>query len=127
MRRLIALSIVAVALVLAAAALAANPKKGGSYAGTTMGHGLDKRLTLKVAKNGKTAIANLYCSGKHVSVMKGVKVSKGKFTGLKGKPSFPIWKLSGSFSSTTTAKAVAKLSAICDGGRIPFTLTLASG
>jgi hypothetical protein len=124
MRRLIALLTIALMLAITAVALAVNPKKGGTYTGTKPGV-VEKKLSLKVASNGKTAIANLYCAGKHVSTMKGVAIAKGKFTGLKGKPSFPIWKLSGKFTSSTTAKATAKLTAICDGGRAVITLTLA--
>jgi hypothetical protein len=56
----------AVLLLLAAAALAAGPKKGATYAGTTV-HGMDS-ITLKVSKNGKTVTVNapfapLYCQG----------------------------------------------------------------
>jgi hypothetical protein len=127
MRRLIALCTIAAMLAITAVAFAVNPKKGGTYTGTKTGGAIEKRLSLKVASNGKTAIANLYCAGKHVSTMKGVAIAKGKFTGLKGKPSFPIWKLSGKFTSSTTAKATAKLTAICDGGRAIITLTLATG
>ena len=99
-------------------------REGLGLTGTKAGV-IEKKLSLKVASNGKTAIANLYCAGKHVSTMKGVAIAKGKFTGLKGKASFPIWKLSGKFTSSTTAKATAKLTAICDGGRAVITLTLA--
>jgi hypothetical protein len=125
MRRLIALCTIALVLLITAVAFAVNPKKGGTYTGTKPDGAIEKKLSLKVASNGKTAIANLYCAGKHVSTMKGVAIAKGKFTGLKGKPSFPIWKLSGKFTSSTTAKATAKLTAICDGGRAVITLTLA--
>ena len=125
MRRRIALCTIALALLLAGIALAANPTKGGTYTGTKAGV-IEKKLSLKVAKNGKTAIANLYCAGKHVSVMKGVVIAKGKFTGRKTLGSSLIWKLKGSFSSSTAAKATATLSAICDGGRAILNLTLAT-
>jgi hypothetical protein len=124
MRRLIALCTIVLALLITAVALAVNPTKGGTYTGIKPGV-IEKKLSLKVASNGKTAIANLYCSGKHVSTMKGVVIAKGQFTGLKGKASFPIWKLSGKFTSKTAAKATAKLTAICDGGRAIINLTLA--
>jgi hypothetical protein len=127
MRRLIALCTLALVLLITAVAFAVNPTKGGTYTGTKSSGAIEKKLSLKVASNGKTAIANLYCAGKHVSTMKGVVITKGKFTGLKGKASFPIWKLSGSFTSKTSAKATAKLTAICDGGRAIMTLTLATG
>jgi hypothetical protein len=123
MRALIALSSLAVLLLVAAVAFAANPKKGGTYSGTKPGI-VAKRITLKVAKNGKTATANLYCAGKHVSVMKGVAISKGSFSGHKSTGSLLIWKLKGKFTTSSSAKAKATLHAICDGGNVSLTLTL---
>jgi hypothetical protein len=125
MRGLAALLSVVVVLTVAAVAFAANPKKGGIYSGTKAGV-IEKRITLKVSKNGKAGTANLYCSGQHVSVMKGVVISKGKFSGRKMTGSVLVWKIKGSFSSSTEAKAKANLKAICDGGNVSVTMTLQS-
>jgi hypothetical protein len=125
MRGLVALFSIVVIVSTTAVALAANPKKRGLYSGTNASSSVTKRITLKVSKNGKSAIANLYCASQHVSVMKGVKIAKGHFSGKKTNGSLLVWKIKGSFSSRTTAHATATLKAICDGGRVPVTLTLA--
>ena len=124
MRALVTLLSIGVILSVAAVALAAAPKKRGLYSGTNATSSVTKRLTLKVSKNGKRAVANLYCSSQHVSVMRGVKIAKGHFSGRKTNGSLLVWKIKGSFSSRTTAHATATLKAICDGGRVPVTLTL---
>ena len=123
MRGLAALLSVVAILTVAAVAFAANPKKGGTYSGTKAGV-IEKRITLTVAKNGKSGTANLYCSGQHVSVMKKVAISKGKFSGRKTTGSVLVWKIKGSFTSATEAKAKANLKAICDGGNVSVTMTL---
>ena len=123
MRGLAALLSIATLLAVTAVALAANPKKGGTYSGTKAGV-IEKRITLTVAKNGKTATANLYCSGQHVSVMKKVAISKGSFSGRKNMGSVLVWKIKGKFTSSTQATAKANLKAICDGGNVSVTMTL---
>jgi hypothetical protein len=124
-RLIVAVCSIALVLALAAVALAVNPKKGATYSGSKTG-AVEHKISLKVASNGKSAIVNLYCSGHHVSVMKNVVIAKGKFAGRKTLGSTLVWKIKGSFTSSTTAKATATLSSICDGGRAILTLTRAT-
>jgi hypothetical protein len=124
MRRLAVLLSIAAVLLASAVALAANPKKGGLYSGLKQGGSVSKRITLKVAKNGKSAKANLFCAGTLSSTMKNIAISKGKFSGVKKNGSVVIWRLKGKFTSKTTASARAALTAVCDGGIVKLTLTL---
>ena len=121
--RLVALSLlVGVFLASAAVALAANPKRGGTYQGTKPGV-VAKQLVLRVSKSGKSAYASLRCAGTLASTMN-VPIHKGSFSGAKKTGSIVIWTLSGHFTSKTTASAHAFLHAVCDGGNVNLTLTL---
>lgn len=124
MRGLAALCSIGAILLVTAVALAANPKKGGVYSGIQKGGAVSHRVTLKVAKNGKTASANLFCAGTLSSTMKKIAISKGKFSGIKKNGSVVIWRLKGKFTSKTTASARLTLTAVCDGGIHRIALTL---
>jgi hypothetical protein len=124
MRRF-AISVLAASVLSGAAvALAASPKKGGVYDGIKPGL-VKKEIVLRVSKDGKSAFASLRCADTLSSTISNVSIHKGSFSGTKRTGSLVIWTLSGRFTSKTQATAHAFLHAVCDGGSVNLTLTLA--
>jgi hypothetical protein len=126
-KRLFVLCIAAVAaLAVAASALAAHPTKGGAYVGVlTPSAGLEKRVVLKVSKDGKTAGARLQCASTRIGSFQRFKISRtGRFTAYRKTGSFVTARLRGRFSSKTTAHANLYLPAACDGVGGRMTLLL---
>jgi len=104
------------AMVLAGAALAAAPMKGGLYSGTLTGRGLTKKITMKVSANGKTAKATLYCEGTLYAHLKSFPIKKGgKFDASKKTGSIVVFRLRGRFVSTKSAAVGLIPHAACDG------------
>jgi hypothetical protein len=118
---------VSVALVLAGAALAAAPMKGGLYSGTLTGRGLEKKITLKVAPNGKTATAALYCAKSLYTRLKRFPIKKGgTFDTSKRAGSILVVRLRGRFVSRKSAAVGLIPRAACDGVGGSFRLYLAN-
>ncbi|MGH3131443.1 MAG: hypothetical protein ACRDNX_11540 [Gaiellaceae bacterium] len=64
--------------------MAAPPTKGGIYVGTLAPTiGTEKRLSLNVAKTGKTAVAVLKCSNVRVGLIRNVSITGSKFKGAR--------------------------------------------
>jgi len=124
MRRFALLLSICLVLAVTAAALAANPKRGGFYTGTKAGT-VSKKLTLKVSQDRKRAVANLYCADQHTGKIKNVEISKGSFSGKQKVGSTLVWSVKGSFSSASKASAKVNLNSVCDGVGFKVTLTLA--
>lgn len=104
----------------------ARPTKGGAYVGTlTPSTGLEKRIVLKVSKDGKTGGARLECAGTRIGSFRRFTISpRGRFTAKRQTGSLLTARLRGRFTSKTTAKANLYLPAVCDGvgGRITLEL-----
>lgn len=115
-----------VALVLAGVALAAAPTKNGLYIGKLTGRGLEKRIELHVAKNGKTATAGLWCANTPASKLKAFPITKGRFNASKKVGSVTVWRLHGKFVSGTSIAVGLLLPSVCDGVGGSFRLTLSS-
>jgi hypothetical protein len=114
------------AMVLAGSALAAAPTKGGIYSGTLTGRGLDKKITMKIAPNGKTATASLYCEGSLYTRLKPFPIKKGgKFDTSKRVGSTLVVRLRGRFVSSSSAAVGLIPRAACDGLGGSFRLYLA--
>lgn len=114
-------------LVVVSVALAASPQKGGTYVGTRDGGttSLSKKVSLKVASNGKSATALLYCgSGRAPQGAPRFAITKGHFRAVRKTGSITLWTLTGDFVSKT--QAVVKLNAVtaCDGKGGKITLNL---
>jgi hypothetical protein len=117
---------VVAAMVLAGAALAAAPTKGGIYSGTLTGRGLEKKITMKVAANGKTATASLYCAKTLYARLKAFPIKKGgKFDASKRVGSVLVFRLRGRFVSSQSAAVGLIPRAACDGVGGSFRLYLA--
>lgn len=123
MRRHLALVLTAL-MALTATALAANPKKGGTYTGKTSGGVQLRRIVLVVSKDGKSAVAKLACSQQHAGTIRKLAIHKGMFSGKQTTGSVVEWTISGSFTSSTTAKVKIYLHTLCSGGVTHLTLTL---
>ena len=114
------------AMALASVALAAAPTKGGLYSGTLTGRGLEKKITMKVAPNGKTATASLYCAKTLMGRLKPFPIKKGgKFDTAKRTGSVMVFRLRGRFVSGRSAAVGLIPRAICDGVGGSFRLYLA--
>ncbi len=94
--------------------LAAPPTKGGLYVGK-LKVGLEKRLSLNIAKDGKTAVAVLTCSNVRTGMIRNVAITGSKFTGAMRTGSLTVWSITGTFPSETKAVAKLSLNAVCDG------------
>src|SRR3954447_7263332 len=101
-RTLIAISFLALAIA-AAPALAAAPKKGGSYVGELpeTAARLEKRIVLKVSPSGDTGRARLACGDTRVGLSSKSDIVKGKFTAKRQTGSLLVWRLKGKFTSRT--------------------------
>jgi hypothetical protein len=116
----------AAAMALAGAALAATPMKGGLYSGTLTGRGLEKKITMKVAGNGKTATASLYCAKTLMARLKPFPIKAGgRFDASKRTGSVLVFRLRGRFVSGQSAAVGLIPRAICDGVGGSFRLYLA--
>src|SRR3954469_15085307 len=113
---LLVLSLLALAIA-AEPAFAVGPKKGGAYVGELpeTAARLEKRLVLKVSASGTTGRARLACGDTRVGLSSKFEISKGKFTAKRSEGSLLVWRLSGKFTSKSTAKAKLYLPAACDG------------
>ena len=113
----------------AATALAASPKKGRSYVGELpeTAARLEKRLVLKVSASGTTGRARLACGDTRVGLSSKFEISKGKFVAKRQTGSLLVWRLTGKFTSKSTAKAKLYLPAACDGKGGKVTLELDEG
>ncbi len=114
-------------LVVASVALAASPTKGGTYVGTREGGtaAVSKKVSLKVASNGRTATALLYCgSSRAAQGAPKFAITKGHFRAVRKTGTITLWTLTGDFVSKT--QAVVKLNAVtaCDGKGGKITLDL---
>ena len=105
---------------------ASSPTKGASYVGEVSANATrtDKRVVLKVSKDGKTARARLACTDTRASLSPKFPISKGKFDGRKSTGSLLLWRLKGTFTSKTKIKGKLYLPAICDGRGGKITLLL---
>lgn len=126
MRFRTALAAVAVALVAVGVALSATPVKRGIYSGTLTGRGLEKRIILKVAPNGKSARASLYCAKTLWARLKPFPIKKGRFDAVKKTGNFPIFRLRGRFVTKKSAAVGLIMRAACDGVGGSFRLYLSS-
>jgi hypothetical protein len=114
------------ALTLTGVAFAAAPVKGGLYTGTLTGRGSDKKVTLKVAGNGKTATAALYCSKSLYARLKAFPISRtGAFDASKRVGDVLVFRLRGRFVSAKSAAVGLIPHAACDGLGGSFRLYLA--
>jgi hypothetical protein len=96
--------------------VAAPPTRGGLYVGKlSTALGTEKRLSLNIAKDGKTAVAVLTCSNVRTGVIRNVAITGSKFKGAMRTGSLTVWSLTGSFPSATKAVAKLSLNAVCDG------------
>ena len=114
------------ALGITGAALAAAPMKNGLYIGKLTGRGLEKRVELRVAKNGKTATAGLWCANTPSAKMKAFPIKKGRFNVSKRVGSVTVWRLHGKFVTSKSIAVGMLLPAVCDGVGGSFRLYLSS-
>lgn len=113
------------ALLVPVAALSATPEKGRTYVGTRGGGStsVTKKVSLKVAADGHTATALLYCgSARQPSAMPRFAIRDGRFKAAKKQGSITLWTLSGTFTSKTKAVATLHPVTTCDGKGGPITL-----
>jgi hypothetical protein len=126
-RRTAPLALVA-SLSVAAVALAASPTKGGKYVGTRDGGttSISKTISLKVAPNGKSASAVLYCgSGRAPGGAPRFAISKkGYFRAVRKTGTITLWTLKGRFVSKTQAVTTLHAVTTCDGKGGTITLDL---
>ena len=121
MRRFIVTSVVAVlsTVVLAAAAPAASPTKGGVYQGelfATSAVALPKKVRLVVTKTGTSARVIWWCgSGRAPSTLRIQIAADGMFKGTSNVGTLTVWAVKGKFVSATKARMALQLKAICDG------------
>jgi hypothetical protein len=110
------LASVFVGLAVPFGSMAAPPTKGGLYVGKlTTALGTEKRLSLNIANDGKTAVAVLSCSNVRVGLIRDVAITGSKFKGAKRVGSLTVWSITGTFASSTKAIAKLSLNAVCDG------------
>ncbi len=104
-------------LALPAAALAASPTRGGRYDGVTSGTAqVTKRLVVKVAPNGATATAQLYCgTGRGPTGVPRFKITHGRFTAARHQGTILIFSLKGRFTTRTSATVLLHSGVFCDG------------
>ena len=117
----------ALALSLPASALAAHPKKGGSYVGTLSEKAgrSSKRVVVRVSGSGKSASLRLECSSTRAGAIKRFKIaSSGRFNAKKKTGSTLVFRLRGRFVSKSKAKAKLYLPSVCDGKGGRMTLQL---
>jgi hypothetical protein len=114
------------ALVVVGTTLAAAPAKSGLYSGTLTGRGLEKKITLKVAPNGKTARASLYCANTLYGRLKSFPIRRGRFDAVKKTGSVTIFRLRGRFVTKRSAAVGLIMRAACDGVGGSFRLYLSS-
>lgn len=107
------------AAVLAGAALAALPKKGGVYEGTlhaTSTAALQKKVRLVVAKSGTSARVIWWCgTGRAPSTLRVPITPAGTFKGSSNVGTLTVWKIAGRFVSPSKARVALQLKATCDG------------
>jgi hypothetical protein len=107
------------AAVLATAALAAAPTKGGVYQGTlfeTSSVALQKKVRLVVAKTGTSARVIWSCGvGRSPSTLRVQIAADGTFEGTSNVGSLTVWAIKGRFVSASKARAALQLKATCDG------------
>ncbi len=116
------LAVLAVALcatLLAGAALAAQPTKGGVYEGSlyaTSSAALPKKVRLVVASTGKSLRVIWSCgTGRAPSTLRMPIAADGTFKGSSNVGTVTVWKIAGRFVSQGTARAALTLKTICDG------------
>lgn len=105
-----------VGLAVPLGSVASPPTKGGVYVGKPVtATSTEKRLSLNVAKTGKTAVAVLSCSNVRVGLIRNVTITGSKFKGAKRTGSLTVFSITGHFASPTKAIAKLSLNAACDG------------
>ena len=118
------------AAVLAAAASAAAPTKGGVYQGelfATSGVALPKKVRLVVTKTGTSARVIWWCgSGRAPSTLRIQIAPDGTFKGTSNVGTLTVWAVKGKFVSATKARMALQLKAICDGKGGTVSLALQS-
>jgi hypothetical protein len=116
------------ALALAPLAAPALPRKGVVYAGTLYADGLaaiTKKVELR-ASTAKRVRAKVWCgTGRPLNTIQMKVQPNGRFRGHSNVGSLTVWSITGRFVSPTTAKAVLRLNATCDGKGGPLTLKTA--
>jgi hypothetical protein len=115
--------LVTVLVFAAAAALGANPTKGGTYEGQDS---KEVKLVVKVSSNGKAGKVDLFCSSTHISAIKSFPIKRGAFYAIRNQGSIKLFSVKGRFTSAKTATVTASLKAECAGGDHHITLALAS-
>ena len=121
MIRFVQTGITACALVaiLASAALAAPPTKGGVYEGTLHASGvaaLTKQVRVKVAASGTTARVTWKCgTNRGSNLLQFPIAADGTFKASSTTGSLTVWSFAGTFVSKQLVRAVLRLNATCDG------------
>lgn len=117
MLTLVAAALLAGALVVSA--FAAAPKKGALYQGTLYASGtaaITKEVRLRVAPTGKSARVTWSCGvGRQPSTLQFAIAKNGTFKAYSNTGSLTVWSFVGRFVSSTSARAVLHLNAVCDG------------
>jgi hypothetical protein len=130
MRKILLISAVAVlaATVLAGAAPAASPKKGGVYQGTlTPSTALEKKVRLVVTKTGTSARVLWWCgTGRPPSTLRIQIAADGTFKGTSNVGTLTVWAIKGKFVSAAKARVALQLKATCDGRGGTLNLALQS-
>jgi hypothetical protein len=118
-RLVVSLVVVLGAAVLAAAAPAADPMKGGIYQGelfATSAVALPKKVRLVVAKSGTNARVLWWCgSGRSPSTLRVEIAADGTYKGTSNVGTLTVWAVKGKFVSATKARMALQLKSICDG------------
>lgn len=129
-KSLSALVTVVIAVVLAVAALAAPPTKGGVYEGTlfeTSTTALKKNVRLVVTRTGTSARVIWWCgSGRAPSTLRIQIAADGTFKGTSNVGTLTVWAVKGKFVSATKARMALQLKATCDGKGGTLNLALQS-
>jgi hypothetical protein len=116
------------ALVVAATAPAALPKKGATYEGTIKSSPFPMKVNIGVSKTGtKLQHFTYFCgTGRAPTVVFGIPVdAKGYFAYTKKTGSVTVWKMAGHFVSST--KAFISLNSVsCGGSKGSATISLKS-
>ena len=121
MRTFLVIGVVAAlsTVLLAAAAPAAPPTKGGVYQGelfATSAVALPKKVRLVVTRTGTSARVIWWCgTGRAPSTLRIQIAADGTFKGKSNVGSLTVWAIKGRFVSATKARAALQLKATCDG------------
>jgi hypothetical protein len=126
---IVALAVVLVSAFAVTGALAALPKKGGTYEGTLFASGtgpLTKKVRVVVASSGTSARVIWWCgTGRAPSTLKFKINPDGSFRAFSNTGSLTVWSFVGRFTSPTNARAALRPTVTCDGkgGTVNLLLT----